>query len=70
MKRARAAWFVGLAAAMAAMAGLAQERQYSVPLFGAVQSERVGFVRFVNRSGAAGAATIHAIDDAGQRRGR
>ena len=51
------------------MAGFAEERRYSVPLFGAAEDQRQGFVRLVNRNAATGTAVIYAIDDAGERRG-
>ena len=68
-RRATAAWLAAVALAAAAVSGLAQERRYSVPLFGAAEAERQGFVRLVNRSAEAGSATVRAIDDAGGRRG-
>ncbi len=67
MRRGTAAWLAGLA--VAAAAGFAEERRHSVPLLGAAEDRRQGFVRLVNRSDAAGAATVWAIDDAGERRG-
>ena len=69
LKVAKAAWLAALAGALAATAGLAQELRYSVPLFGAAEAERQGFVRIVNRSATAGGATVYAIDDGGARRG-
>ena len=69
LKVAKAAWLAALAGALAATASLAQELRYSVPLFGAAEAERQGFVRIVNRSATAGGATVYAIDDAGARRG-
>ena len=66
MKRGTLVWLVGLAGALT---GLAEERRYSVPLFGAAADQRQGFVRLVNHSAATGTAQVYAIDDAGERRG-